>query len=337
MSRWIRLAAVAVLSGSIVFGQEEILDRAYPAINTPMRDLKEIAALIRTVAQLQDSTADPDKGVLKLRGTVTQIALAEWLFLELDNRPQPGLREYRVPDAADQLVQVFQLKQATESRDLQEILRAVRMVVGIEVLDCTTATGFIAVRGTTAQIRAAGWLISQLDQPVPKQPRHSSSRHTGLPEPYGVLGVVLLQNIKTPLSMNEVDFTLRCVAGIRWISQVTSLNALAFRATSEDVALTEWLIAELDSGSEDPSRPREFFTTPRRDGENLARVFHLKHASEGDYHRIPDLMRRKAHLFYAFGFKELNAVAVLGTVPQVAQAEQIVRDLDQPHPPDNAP
>jgi len=82
---------LAVIATS-TFGQD--LDRTFYFTHTDTtQQLMEVGTTIRTIADIQQVSADSDQKSLTVHATAPQIAMAEWLFNELDSPiAQPSVR-----------------------------------------------------------------------------------------------------------------------------------------------------------------------------------------------------------------------------------------------------
>jgi hypothetical protein len=102
---------------------------------------------------------------IALRGTADQIAIAEWLFNDLDKGSQnPGAHELRLPGGGDDVLRVFYLTHARTSQQLQEIATQVRSMAEIRRLFIYNAPSAMALRGTASQIALADRLIKERDK-----------------------------------------------------------------------------------------------------------------------------------------------------------------------------
>src|SRR5207249_8122781 len=100
-----------------------------------------------------------------LRGTADQMAVADWLFNDLDKQSRsPGMHEYRLPGSGDDVVRVFYLTHAGTPQQLQEIATQVRSMAEIRRLFIYNAPRAMALRGTASQIALADRLIQERDQ-----------------------------------------------------------------------------------------------------------------------------------------------------------------------------
>jgi hypothetical protein len=124
----------------------------------------EVATVIRTIADIQQVSADNEQKSLKVHATAGQIAMAEWLFNELDN---PAVQtsvphEYRVP-GSDDVVRLFYLSTAPTTQDFQEISTLVRTITNIRRVFTYNAPKALVIRGTAVQIGLAEWLVKELE------------------------------------------------------------------------------------------------------------------------------------------------------------------------------
>ena len=354
---------IACLFGSVAPGQrvaEPTLDRVYYTHAETARDLQEIATAIRTIAQISQTSADAEKMALTLRGTAGQIKLAEWLIGELDvARNQPpfveqsqdqALHEFLAPNDGDDVVRVFHLKHATTDRDLAEITTLMRTIVEIKWVSLCIAPGVVAARGTAGQMRTAGWLVEELDKPADWKPltepgRVSASSEYSLPDRADqVARVFYLRSTATPRDLQEIDVTMRAVAGIRRVYMFDTLRALVLRGTAAEMALAEWLITELDAATSQPPlaqpaqgpAPHEYWVSDPH-GENEVRVFRLAHtATERDLQDVYLAIRAETGMRMLFVCNAPRAVAVRGTAAEIALADLLVKQWEQRHSPTEA-
>ena len=130
--------AIVVLFASAASGQapaEQSVDRVFHFTHTKTtQGVQEIATVMRTIAGIRQLSVDTVTTALALHGSAGQIALAEWLFNELD-RPASGpsldqqgqteSHQYQVPGGSD-VVRVFYLTHTEAAPALQEIVTAIR-------------------------------------------------------------------------------------------------------------------------------------------------------------------------------------------------------------------
>jgi len=159
-----RAILVLLAFTSLTFGQDR--DRVFYLTHTPtIQQFQEVATVIRTITDIKETSADNDQKSVKVRASAGQIAMAEWLFNELDNPAvQPSvLHEYRVPGAGDDIVRLFYLTQTPTVQDFQEVATVVRTIAGFTRAFTYNEARAYVVRGTAAQVGLAEWLLKELE------------------------------------------------------------------------------------------------------------------------------------------------------------------------------
>jgi hypothetical protein len=174
-------------------------------------DIQEVATAIRAIGDIRQVSAVSWR-TITVRGTAGQVALAEWLFTELD-RTSPGPtspQEFRL-SGSDEVARVFFLTHTQTPQDLQEVATVVRSMAEIRRLFTYNTAKAITLRGTAGEIALAEWLIQELDQP----------RQTTAPHEYRLAGaddiarVFFLSFAVTPRDLQEVATLVRSMGEIR--------------------------------------------------------------------------------------------------------------------------
>ena len=167
-----RHLAIAALVVSVASAQApaENVDRLLRFVHTEQtQSVQEIATMIRSMSDIGQLSVDMPQRTIALRGTAVQIALAEWLFNELDQpvaqRGQnSAAHEHRLSGGSDDVVRVFYLNRAATAERLQEIATQVRRMTEAQRLFTYTAPRALAIRGTADQIALADRLIKKRDR-----------------------------------------------------------------------------------------------------------------------------------------------------------------------------
>ena len=129
-----------------------------------VQDLEEIRIGFRSLAMIREMSTGPGSESLTLRGTPEQIALAAWLFPQLD-RSEPTSPVYRTP-GRDDVARIFHLANIQTPQDLREISTSVRTMDAVAMLFALNTTKTIVMRGTASQVSFAEWLINAVDKPA---------------------------------------------------------------------------------------------------------------------------------------------------------------------------
>jgi len=188
--------ALAALAGAVAFGQGPAVTPAqnkaayegkapdggadavrvfYFTHDETPQDLQAIASLFRITADIQRVYPYALRRAIALRGTPVQIALAEWLFGELDKAASPQTNqteayEHPAPSGGD-AVRLFFFTHDHTPEDLQEMISLIRTTADVQRAFPYAARRAIALRGTAAQIAMAEWLFHQLGAPASERDR----------------------------------------------------------------------------------------------------------------------------------------------------------------------
>ena len=158
---------VFAMSASVLLGQD--VARVFQLHHMDAeKDQYEFATLVRTISDTRQVSADVAQKTVSVRGTATQIAIAEWLFTELDRQTVPDSvsQEFRVANDADDVVRLFFLPNTATIQDFQEIATTIRTIAEIRRVFAYNTPRAMAVRGTADQMAAAAFMIRELDQPA---------------------------------------------------------------------------------------------------------------------------------------------------------------------------
>src|SRR5260370_357427 len=154
------LAILIVTTG--LFAQEDVERVLHFAATETAQNIQEVTTTIRSVAGIRQATADVAEKTVALRGTASQITIAEWVFDSLTQQDQnQAMREYRVLPGGDDIVRVFFLTHTGTPQELQEVAVQVRTTTEVRRLFTYNAPRAMAVRGTADQIAMAERLIKE--------------------------------------------------------------------------------------------------------------------------------------------------------------------------------
>jgi hypothetical protein len=341
-----RLLFIVVLFASFALAQQtpEIFRALYFNSTASVERFQEIATAIAQVTGMPQSSVEAKKTSLMLRGTTTQVALAEWLFTNLDKSrseqaqgSQHGAKhEYRVPDGADDIVRVFYLSNPEKVGDFQEIATAVQSTTGTS-LSTYNDLRAVVMRGTSAQAGLAEFLLAQMDRPsiqlnLPQRVRSSASPEFRMQEYAENLVRVFYEPNTTVLEFQEEVTLVRIMAHFRWCFTYSAPRAIAARGSGDQLALAEWLFTELDKASIAEARQNsgahEFRLS--RTSDEMVRVFYLAHADTRQrFNEIAAQVQSKAKDPEVFPFAPRGAIVVRGTAGQIELADRTIQDQDR--------
>ena len=329
---------ITALLACAAFGQDTIRVFYFAGAGT-VQEMQEVATLIRVMADISQVSTDNGQRSLALRGTASQLALAEWLFSELDkpaNR-QPlaqqssdtATHEYRVQGSNEDVVRVFYQKHTATVQEFQEVASLVRSIVDIPRLFTYNEPRAMVMRGTSDQAALAEWLVTTLDT----RPQNHDSAKLEYRMPGGgddVVRVFYLAHTETVQNLQEVVTVVRSTADIRRLFTYNAPGAVALRGTSDQAALAEWLLGELDKPVNTKDATGHEY---RMSGtiEDVVRVFYLPHAETvQSFQEIVTFVRATTQVRRAFTYNAPRALTLRGTAGQIALAARLIEERDKP-------
>jgi hypothetical protein len=140
-------------------------------------NLQQMINLIRTTADIQRIFSYNPRRAIALRGTAAQVAVAEWLFGELEKpvslqTNKKVAYEHAAPiGRGGDAVRLFFFPDNETQQDLQEAVQMIRTTADVQRIFPYGARRAIALRGAPAQIELAEWLFDELGAPASEQMR----------------------------------------------------------------------------------------------------------------------------------------------------------------------
>ena len=152
-----KLSALLIFAAALANGQ---IDRTLHFLTAPPpAALEEAATLLRTVGGIGQLRLDPLNTAIDIRGSASEILLAEWLVNQLDRPGGPPTREYRLPGNQDDVIRVFLSPRLQATQDREAVLAATRAKLRITRSSTSTGAAAVVLRDTAARIERAAQLI----------------------------------------------------------------------------------------------------------------------------------------------------------------------------------
>jgi hypothetical protein len=217
--------------------QLRIFRLAHPA---GAQAFQEIVNAIRVLPELTKVFPSFTKAAIAVRGTADQLALAEWLFKQLDQLPAPPAQpraEQRFHSALSELpeVRVLYFAHATTATEQQPVVNALRVIPELTHVFPVTAQGAIAMSGTTDRIALAEWLFGQVDLSGPSMSAKNSAPYELTPGS-DVAQVFFLPGSVMAQSFQELAASVRAIAPNVRTFPNTLTATLAVRGTPAQLA-----------------------------------------------------------------------------------------------------
>jgi len=294
------------------------------------KTIQETVNAIRTLIGSTQTSLAPDTRRLTIQASPSDMALAQWIFQELE-APVPVLREtqadsYPGPALATDRVRIFRLAHVNSVHSFNEIVNAVRTIPEITRAFPYSSTWSIAVRGTQNQVDAAEWLARQLDQPAPSPGQRRAEQQLHIDERYGPeLRVLYFSHVATLQGRQEVTNALRVIPRVTKVFPANDIGAIAIRESAGAVSLAEWLFTQLDVAGPPPAA-KSSAAQPVTPGTDLAQVFFLPPSTTAQsFQDTANSIRGSTQAPVVFPCASSNALVFRGSAQQLTQAVSILK------------
>jgi len=330
------------------FGQapDQDINRVFHFANAQApQSRQEILNMIRAIAEIQNATVDNSAGILAVSGTSGQIAMAEWLFYNMDRPanaapPDPGALQFTVAGATNDVARIFYLTNTPTPQAVQEAINAIRAVTEIQRVVAYNASKAIARRGTVEQMAAIQWLIPLVDRPAGQPSSTHEFAMAGIAPRLGttsnIMRVFYLQHTETPQAMQEIVNLIRSLGEVQRVVAFNGPKALILRGSADQSALVDWLVQQLDkppaaAGPNTTVVAYQMAPNPNPYEPPAVRIFYPSHIdSPQALQDVTNMVRAATKIQRAVSYTQTNALALRGTGDQVALAAQILQERDKP-------
>jgi hypothetical protein len=326
--------AALILAFAFVPLADAQVDRVMHFTSTQtIQAFQEIGTGVNKIADVQTTIDAPEKALM-MHGTGDEIALAEWLFNDLDKPVIAGKHQYQVSNSGDDVVQIFYLRNTETMQRLQEVSTTVRSIGDIKRSFTYNALRAVAVRGTPDQAALAEFLFTEIDkpgiEPGSSQQSRSSPAHIYRPDSAeGVVRVFYLPNTKTVQNFQELVTTVRTVVNVRRLFTYNAPRAVVVRGTAEQIELADWLFNELDKPTNSKNaHPPEYHLPTASD--DVVRVFYLSNVQT--VQRLQEIAvqaQSVTHQRAVLPYTAARAVIMRGTTAEIAEADRLIKARDR--------
>jgi type II secretory pathway component GspD/PulD (secretin) len=212
-------------------GQDDVVRVFHFAHASKPAQVQQIINVVRTALDINRVFPVMGPGLLVVRGTADQAALADWLVSQLDvTGPKPGAPEQagQLPGARDPEIRVVHLAHTDSPAGLQELTNSVRTIADMSRVFPVQVADVLVFRSTADQVGLTDWLVGQLDQPAGQQG----------PAPHQ-------QQLAAAWARSDSD-AVRKTAKTPRVYPCAQVKAVTVRGSASQMAQAASLIAELD-------------------------------------------------------------------------------------------
>jgi hypothetical protein len=230
------------------------------------------------------------------------------------------------------LDQVLHFTHAETNRELQEIATSMRAITEIPQVSVDTEQRTLTLHGTAAQIVLAEWLLNQWESSSPAQPPDNPAAHQYRLSSDDIVQVFHLAHAPTPQILQAMATDVRTVANIRRLFTYTAPSVMTARGDAAQLALAEWLVSQLDQPSRQAARSagsHEY--RPAGTVDDVVRVFFPANPETPQVlQEMATDVRIIADIRFLFIYPASTALIVRASAADIALAEWLVNELDQP-------
>lgn len=322
-----RMTALGIIacSACVAFGQSASGSTSVRTISLTggesPQQIQELVNIVRSVAEIQNVSADAAHESITLNGTTDQNNMAAWVVGELDQPTRSANLTYVPPGGADSIVRIFYLAHAGTPRQTQEMINSLRSNTEVTRIMPYNRSYAIVLRGTQAQAALAEWMIKGLDLAPGQTPAPARTPVTFASGE--VAQIFYLTHAQSAQQLQEIINTVRSLAEIPRLTAYNSSHAINLRATAEKAAAAAWMVGELDKPAPQTQAMDSYLMQGAADG--VMRVFYLPSVPSGDLQQLVTQIRSAAPVTRIVTNNAVSAVAIRGTAGQIAIAEQLVQ------------
>jgi len=229
---------------------------------------------------------------------------------------------------AQDVPRVYHFANTQSPAGFQEVVNVFRAVADLRTVSVDAAGATLSAQGTADQMALTDWLFPELDQPAgAPAPANHTYTMTGQD---GVVRVFHFAQARTPAQVQQIINVVRTTLDINRLYPVMGPGLLVVRGTADQVSLAEWLVSQLDVAKPTPGAPEQARQLPGvRDPE--IRLVHLAHtATPVALQELTNILRTITDANRVFPVQVVNVLVFRSTADQVALADWLVSQLDQP-------
>jgi hypothetical protein len=294
--------------------QERVL--TFANIHTP-QGYQEVTNSIRSIAEITDIRLEQEAGALTVRGPANRLAVAGWLFQELDRAPDQApppntpMHEFRPEGMGDAVARVYFLPVTATPVAMQELVNAMRSISDIRRLFPVNVVHAVAMRGTSAQVAMTLWGMGEIEHAVPGTAREYRGEAGD-----GTVKIFFLAHPPTPQGLQELVNSVRSVADLQRFFPIHQAGAIVMLGTPAQAELANWLLARLDS--EGAVAPGEMVALG-----GVVRVVPVNKDAQ-EIQALVARVRTESQLQRVYRVSTRNAILLRGTASQVGVATRIL-------------
>jgi hypothetical protein len=226
-----------------------------------------------------------------------------------------------------ELTRTFHFKNITDPKGMQEFVTTLHYVFQVDQISVDNSTATLTMTGNADQVALAEWLVPKLD--VPSGASAAPQKYSYGGNTNDLVEIFGLKNVQNVVGLQEILTTLRTVADIQKIYQVSAPKILVLRTDPSHLALAEFVIAGVDqlpTARKSPSLASFQMTGVRDDSvivyglANVSRTFDLQ--------EILTNLRTVLRIQKIYQQSAARYLVIRGSADQIQMAEWLIPRLD---------
>jgi type II secretory pathway component GspD/PulD (secretin) len=230
----------------------------------------------------------------------------------------------------------FTFAHTQDQRHIQEMFNMIRGIAEVKDASVDPAQRTMTVAGNPDQLTLITWLFTELDRPA-SRPQSLQVRDNTFNDPSAPsVKIFYPANLATAQQVQEVINGVRSIAEVQRCMALSGPGAVVIRATSEQAALAEWIVAELDrsmsgkrpAGKREYSYPDTLYPPDRR--ATAVRIYYpAAVATPVDIQEMVNGIRSVADAQRVVAFSATGAIIQRTAPAQADLTDWLVKELDQ--------
>jgi hypothetical protein len=232
---------------------------------------------------------------------------------------------------------VFYFAHTPTEQGTREIATAIGVIAGAQDVSADFSAGTLSVHGAADQLELAEWLFLGMDRSVPVSLDTAVHEYRLRDGPDNLVRLFYLDRGQTVRDFQEFATLVRTIAEIRRVYPISGAKILAMRGTADQISMADYFTNELEksAGAPHPHSMTSEYLLPSvpspRPNENVTRILFVANSPTiQDFQELATLIRSITEIRRLFTYNTPKAIAIRGTTDQVAFAEWLFNEIDQP-------
>lgn len=221
----------------------------------------------------------------------------------------------------------------------QELATAVRSILALPRADVDTDRQTLTISGADSQIRAAEWLLAEIDRPVSSPGAQPPPSRLYRDDALGgdSIRVFYAPSARPIAELHESATIARSLLDVRYLFTYPSVRALIVRGSSEQLAAAEWLWRTLETDPPSSTAAVDEFRSALPDSERTLRAYRMPADwSPQQLQEAATLLRSVVEIRRLLTYNRTKMIFVRGTDAIVAAANWLAAETRRPPSPDFA-